>query len=275
MSTKGPARLAHAAHVAGREAACRRGIDVHRVVVEEEHPVGRSGQPGRDRREDVRVRFDQAELEGQEAELEGANEGKVPEVCIPLERVRVAEAPDASGSTGLRHQLGRARERPVHPGPERGQELRRRHGQLPVGHHAGGEGMGRAAPRLELLDPPAAQPACPELLVGLDAAQFPHRGHATDLEEDAPQVEQDDLDGRLDWVLAGHSCEASAHENLDDAELRRRPRAVGQAGRRAREGGPGRRVGGRGVQLRRADVHGLPGRQDRTPRDRQRHTAHL
>ena len=61
----------------------------------------------------------------------------------------------------------------------------------------------------------------------------------------------------------------------DAAQLRRRVRGVGPAGRRARAGRPRPRVGGRGLRLRRGQLHGLPRREDRPGADRVGHPAAL
>ena len=64
-------------------------------------------------------------------------------------------------------------------------------------------------------------------------------------------------------------------EAVHDAGVRRRLRGVSPAGGGAREGRARRRLGGRGLQLRRPELHGVPGRQDGAGGDRLGHPAHL
>ena len=178
-------------------------LDVDRVVVEEEHSVPGDREPGCDGVEDGGVRLDQAELEGEEAKSEGVGQRDPLVVGRPLERIHVREEGRRDARLHLVDEFERSLEGRIGPAAEFLQERGRLEVELPVGHHACGELVGPALPGLEAAYPLAAEPACPQRLVAVDAAQCPHGGHPAGPNQHAAQVEQDEVD-----PVPGHGCDA-------------------------------------------------------------------
>ena len=116
---------------------------------------------------------------------------------VPVQRVRVAEAPGRDHGLRLGDELDARR---AAGPPSQPAKLSRysapRDRQLPVGHDPGGEVLGAAPAPLELAHPAAREPAVPELVVVGDARQLLHRLDPAEVDEHAAEVEQDDVDGR-------------------------------------------------------------------------------
>ena len=148
-------------------------LDVDRVVVEEEHLVAGDREPCRHRVEDGGVGLDQPELEREEAKGEGLGQRDPLVVRRPLERVHVREEGGRDSRLYLVDEFDRPLEGRLGPTGEFLQERGRPEFEPPVGHHAVGELLRCAQASLEAAHPSAAEPAGPQSLVAVDAAQVP------------------------------------------------------------------------------------------------------
>ena len=81
--------------------------------------------------------------------------------------------------------------------------------------------------------------------------------------------------GRRGRPPRGRPARGARHEAVDAGALLGRVQAVRGPGARLRAGRARHRVGGRGLRLRRAQLHGVPGRHHRHHPDRLGHPAHL
>jgi hypothetical protein len=111
-------------------------------------------------------------------------------VVVPVQHIGVAETAGGDGCPGLGNQFRGSGERSGRPGLEGLQERRRTEFQLPVRDHPGGKLGLRAAATFEATDPPAGQPAPPQLFFVRDAGEFQHRADAGHLDEYTTEIEQ-------------------------------------------------------------------------------------
>src|SRR5690348_1667831 len=176
---------------AGGLKACRHGTrDVHRVVVEEQHPLGWHLQQVCDLREGCGIGLKRAQLEGQEPVVKQASQRPCGDVAVPVQRIGVTEAARGNACPGLGDELCRPGQRPRWPVLEGFEKRSWTEFELPVRNHPSSELSRRAATALKATYPAARQPAPPQVLFALDAGELQHGAHAGYLDEYTTEIEQ-------------------------------------------------------------------------------------
>ena len=266
--------------------------------------AGSTGSRGGDGVEDARIGLDQTRARRRgSGSRTGLVSGRAFVVGLPLAAVHVGEEGDGHLGPHPRDQDVGAGEGTLGPGGERGPGSRPGTGPAPTPrpdpprtpracspaleglHPAGSPANGSRAPRrCRCRSAPASGRRRPARSAPRPGRRAPDRRLALPramILRAARRTFRDTLlsggrpSGRRTRSSTRQRGKGGPREAVHDVELRRRVRGVGPPGGRAREGRARRRLGGRGLQLRRPELHGLPGRQDRAGRDRLGHPAHL